>query len=545
MLDGQVIADVQFPKEYPVQLAIAYILLVGYLVRTLFVSLRLPAAVGVILSGFIFSYFLQADIFLERDVLQELAFFLVLLTAGLEISIKDLRPYLFVLAWFPCAMELLAIAAFSSAAMDYTFIEGLNLGIVLAAIGDGLVIPKMKEFSAHFPEHPMPHLMFRWAPLEACFALTFFGVLKGASAPACMPEINMPLLVLANITRIGASLAAGAIFGTLSGWLITYRTKASLFGHQVFTGSSVESFLMLLSVALVSYGLGGNCASGEPLVPIIFSGGSLLQPELLVIVTGSTFAAAADKHTVHHVEHILGGVWVFGQLVLFTMLGSKTSTAIFPELSRLLPIMAVGLTARFIGVSAAIVLTRRERGCEFQNPENTAHDALFCFLATVPRATIQGALGAVPVSQRYFKNFPLSEDARSFIFTAARLYIVCMSVFGMCSLNTFGPCLLRASEKRPAMEIKFLGDHDLGQELLEQLDFNGDNRASDELRVEDASTVLAEEFNLDVETVFQVHVGSSHRREGMIISAETVWRLDPCSFGCFSLFGCCSSFGVS
>ncbi|OLP78333.1 hypothetical protein AK812_SmicGene41501 [Symbiodinium microadriaticum] len=103
----------QLPKQYPLQLGLAYLLLVGYLVRTLFVSLCLPASVGVILTGWSFSYFIQEDIFVGRDMLQELAFFLVLLTAGLEISILHLKPYFFVLALVPCTAELLAIAAYS------------------------------------------------------------------------------------------------------------------------------------------------------------------------------------------------------------------------------------------------------------------------------------------------------------------------------------------------------------------------------------------------------------------------------------------------
>eukprot|EP00435_Cladocopium_sp_Y103_P064929 s1948_g26.t1 len=72
--------------------------LVGYAVRTLFVSLSLPASVGVIISGWIFSYFIQDDIFFGRDMLQELSFFLVLLTAGLGISLPSLKWQHFVSA---------------------------------------------------------------------------------------------------------------------------------------------------------------------------------------------------------------------------------------------------------------------------------------------------------------------------------------------------------------------------------------------------------------------------------------------------------------
>jgi hypothetical protein len=415
------------------------------LVRTLFVSFKLPASVGVILSGFVFSFFIQTDILAARDQLQENAFFLVLLTAGLEITVKDLKPYIFVMAWLPAMCELMAIAAYGSTILGYTWQEGAVLGTVLVALGDGLVIPKMKEFSTKFPGHPMPRLVFTWAPLEACFALTMFGTLEGISAPADQPSINVWMLVFANLLRILATLCAGAVMGAVSGWVIPRRTALKLNGQQLFTGASVEAFLMVLAVALIAFGLGEG-TKGKELVPMGFSPGSLFQPELLVIVTGTFFAHVADARVLHEVEQIMGGLWVFGQLVLFSMLGSRTTPQILPQIVHVLPVMILGLLARFAGVLLAIFLTLGARGAK----RSTAfHDAVFCFLSTLPRATIQGALGSVPVTQRFFQGYPLKHQAQLFIFTAARLYIVIMSVLGMILLNNLGHQMLKATSDLP------------------------------------------------------------------------------------------------
>lgn len=444
--------------EYPVQLGLAYLLMVGYLVRTLFVSFRLPASVGVIFSGFAFSYFFQSDIFFARDVLQGLAFFLVLLTAGLEISLQDLKPYIFVMAWLPATFELLGIAAYGALVLNYTMVESLVLGTVLVALGDGLVIPKMKEFGALFKGHPMPRLVFTWAPLEASFALTLFGVLVGLSAPANQPDIDLGVLVFANILRIAATLCMGAVLGAGSGWLIPRRTQLAFRGQQVFTGASVEAFLMILAVALSAFGMGAGEA-GKELVPMGFSPGSLFQSELLVIVTGTFFAAVAHQDVLDDVEGILGGVWVFGQLVLFSMLGSRTTPGIFPEVPHVLPIIAIGLTFRMLGVlsSIGLILMLNLSGHPF-DWNILIPDALFCFLSTLPRATIQGALGSVPVTQRFFQHCPQKHVAQAFIFTAARLYIVCMSVCGMILLNYLGPQLLAATSNRPQWDDGRGGD---------------------------------------------------------------------------------------
>jgi len=486
-----------FAAEYPVQLGIAYLLVVGYLLRTLFVAVRLPAAVGVILSGFIFSYFFQAEILFARDLLQQLAFFLVLLTAGLEITLQDLKPYMFVVACLPASMEILAIATFAKYVKGWALVEGLVMGTVLTAIGDGLVIPKMKEFWVKFRSHPLPRLVFCWAPLEASFCLTLFGILAGASAPADAPEVSMAMIVGANLLRIVATLSAGALIGYTSGYVIPKRQELTFRGHQVFSGSSVEAFLMVLSIALIAFGLGAE-EKGRAAVPMPMCGGSLFQPELLVILTGTFFSAAASSHVKHEVEGILGGVWIFGQLILFSMLGSKTDPTILPRVGQVLPIMACGYCARFIGVSIAILTTVKQRGCDcpgcVQSRRDSArHDILFCFLSTIPRATIQGALGAVPMTQHFFQHLDAKHEAQEFIFTAARLYIICSSIVGMILLNTIGPHLLVATSEATCACQKGEGPKVIVEEHVDMYAADMDYA----MNKEGAVRILSENYDVD------------------------------------------------
>jgi len=437
---------------YPVQLGLAYLFLVGYFVRTLFVCAGLPPSVGVILVGFTFSYFFQYDLLTARDELQELSFFLVLLIAGLEIRLKDLRIYMFIMAFLPATFELVAIALYSTWILAYSPIEGLVLGTILVAIGDGLVIPKMKEFGLRFPGHPMPRLMFTWAPLEASFALSLFGILSGFAAPTSS-SVQVATLIAGNVLRIVVTVLVGAALGGTAGWLISRRRKLSLGGKQVLTGTPVEAFLMVISVALVAYALGAQetDSSGSVLVPMKFISGSMFQPELMVIMTGVFFSATAPASELLQVEKVMGGVWIFGQLILFSMIGSRTTLDIFPEFWRhVFPMMACGLGARFIGIFLAIngILTLNLPGHPFQE-SMVMTDSAFCFLSVLPRATIQGALGQVPITEQFFNRLPNSSTCQDFIFLAARLYICIMSVVGMILLNTFGPRLVQQSIERP------------------------------------------------------------------------------------------------
>jgi len=186
------------------------------------------------------------------------------------------------------------------------------------------------------------------------------------------------------------------------------------------------------------------------LAPIGFSAGSLFQPELMVIVVGSMFAYAADVELLHNVEKTMAGVWVFGQLILFSMLGSRTEIGIFAKVFSIMPLLGIGVSLRFLGVLVTTLFTCRCRqcscdACKHTNVACVFEDALFCFLSTLPRATIQGALGPVPVLKRFFRTDASRAQVKMFICTAARLYIIIMAIVGSVLLDLIGPRLLRST----------------------------------------------------------------------------------------------------
>lgn len=386
---------------------------------------------------------------------------------------------MFVMAFLPATFELVAIAVYACLLLDYSWMEGLVLGTILVAIGDGLVIPKMKEFGFLFKGHPLPRLMFTWAPLEASFALCLFGVLSGFAAPTSS-GVQVATLVAGNVLRIAVTVLAGAVLGGSAGWLISRRRSLSINGKQVLTGAPVEAFLMIMSIALVAYALGAQGSDGSVLVPMNFISGAMFQPELMVIMTGVFFSAMASEAEVHQVERVMGGVWIFGQLILFSMIGSRTTLDIFPVFWRhVFPMLACGLIARFAGIFLAIngILIMDLPGHPFHN-SMVLVDSTFCFLSVLPRATIQGALGQVPITGQFFSRLPNSSGCQNFIFLAARLYICTMSVVGMILLNTFGPRLIRETLDRPkwgeeakekAETDKFSKSEEASETLLQSL----------------------------------------------------------------------------
>lgn len=164
-----------------------------------------------------------------------------------------------------------------------------------------------------------------------------------------------------------------------------------------------------------------------------------------VAPAGACFAQIADHGILHRLEEALQAVWIFGQIFLFSMLGSKITPDLLPQLGNLLPVMLCGLLWRLLGVALGILITSGSRG----RPTTVLPDTLFCFLCTLPRATIQGALGPKPKNLHFF-TIAISR----YIFTAAQLYILCYSVIGMIVLHTFGPKLLEWSREKPQPDAR-------------------------------------------------------------------------------------------
>jgi len=115
---------------------------------------------------------------------------------------------------------------------------------------------------------------------------------------------------------------------------------------------------------------------------------------------------------------------------------------VFAHTASFLPIVAVGLAFRLLGICIVTLLSRSRRA-----PRRAVLEIAFCFLCTLPRATLQGALGGHPDREYFFASAgKQGAVARQVVADGAKLYIVSFSVLGSLVLEFFGPALLRATE---------------------------------------------------------------------------------------------------
>ncbi|CAE6932376.1 unnamed protein product [Symbiodinium sp. CCMP2592] len=451
------------PLAFPLVMGLAVLLLVGYLLRALFVSFNLPGPVGVLLSGWLCGKLglMQTEILEGRDHFQECAFFLVLLTAGFEISHNTPKTRHVILGIVPCFCEFVGISIWACFMEELSRIEACVTGAVLCGLADGIVIPKMIEMEDQIPsgKAELTRLVLTTAPLEASFVLTLFGLLSGFAEVSKSPSADPATIIGANVIRLIATVVMGFALGKVTGQMVQKRHAS--FG---FTGRIEETYLFILAVALAGFGLGlPKETGGTPLVPMGFAPGSLFQPELLVIVLGCSFSQAnLTGHRENNLDAVVGGVWVFGQIFLFSMIGSKIDVTVFVQATRVLPMLVIGLACRFCGISLAILVCHwlehfGSSGKTGLQPVFHTHKKmlLFLFLSSLPRASLQGALGFVPQNERFFHSDTLAPNrfkVRSLIADSSRLYIIVMSVAGSMLLHFFGAKLLQEEWEEVALD---------------------------------------------------------------------------------------------
>eukprot|EP00405_Crypthecodinium_cohnii_P027652 CAMPEP_0206503540 /NCGR_PEP_ID=MMETSP0324_2-20121206/54794_1 /ASSEMBLY_ACC=CAM_ASM_000836 /TAXON_ID=2866 /ORGANISM="Crypthecodinium cohnii, Strain Seligo" /LENGTH=536 /DNA_ID=CAMNT_0053992225 /DNA_START=260 /DNA_END=1871 /DNA_ORIENTATION=- len=390
------------------------------------------------LVGHAFSYYFQEDVYHNRDDLQRFAFLLVLLNGGFEVSVRRMRPQALLISLLPAVLEILGIALMATWTTGMAFKEGTVLASVLFPIGEGLVIPKMNEFKTKFPNHPLPRVTLTWAPLEATFALSFFSFLSSLSSVLTEGKLSILEIFLDVILRLVTTIIAGGVIGAATGWLLS-RSATLKFGKKpFFTGSAVEAFLIVLALAFGGFGLAEVIPNG------IAEGSHLFDPDLCVIAIGSSFAEFATPNLLHAVEGYLSGIWVFGAIILFSMLGSRTEVSVFNDVTRFFPFMVTGVCCRLIGFCIVVPVARRLSNQQV-HWRRMLPEILFFWLCCLPRATLQGALGSKPIQSNFFSHSEQGVKWQEFISDGARLYILFFSVIGSVLLEIFGKKLLKAT----------------------------------------------------------------------------------------------------
>lgn len=351
-------------------LSFAVIFLCGMGMGAVFRRLNLPQLLGMLLTGILLGPYalnlLDGSILSISADLRQIALIIILTRAGLNLDVEDLKKVgraAVLMCFVPASFEILGMLALAPRILGISLLDAAIMGTVVAAVSPAVIVPKMLKLmeERYGTGESIPQLIMAGASVDDVFVIVLFtsftGLAQGGTASA-LDLLRIP-------TSIVLGLAAGAICGLL---------LALAFRRIHMRDSAKVIIILSISFLLVTLEHSLSGALGFSGLLAVMGMGIALQRR-----RGEVAARLSAKYS---------KLWVAAELLLFVLVGATVDVgyALASGGAAVLLIFGV-LVFRMAGVFLCLLgtsLDRRER--------------LFCIIAYMPKATVQAAIGAIPLS---------------------------------------------------------------------------------------------------------------------------------------------------
>ena len=351
--------------------SIAIILLLGLLASKLFKKIKLPGLLGMLVLGIIIGPYVlnlidPAILNISGD-LRAIALIIILLRAGFGIHMETLRKVgssAVKMSFIPDVIEGLTVMFVAHYLLGLPFIEAGMLGFVIAAVSPAVIVPQMLSFIKRRmgTKKGIPLIILTGASVDDVVSITIFSIFLGLYGGQ---QVNY----LFTIASIPIQFALGILLGLIVAVLLVY-----LFKH--FNIRNTEKTLIILASAILLKNIGDALSSIIPiaaLVGVMVIGFVILDrmPEL-----GAQISDKFDK------------IWIFAEILLFVLVGAQVNIYLAASFALVgITIITIGLMARSAGVYLSLI------GSNLNMQEK-----IFCIIAYIPKATVQAAIGGIPLA---------------------------------------------------------------------------------------------------------------------------------------------------
>lgn len=350
--------------------SIAIMLLMGLTLGGIMQKLKLPGLMGMLVTGIVLGPYALNLIVPEllgiSADLREIALIVILFRAGLAMDIKDFKPVgrpAILMCFIPATFEMLATIFLAPLLFPFTRLEAALLGAVLGAVSPAVIVPRMLKLmeGGYGRNRSIPQLIMAGASVDDIYVIVMFtaflGMFDGNGFDA------------GSLLRVPISIIVGIVVGILLGIGFVALFK------RIHMRDTVKIFI-LLSAAFLLVTLEDAVKSFLPfsgLLAVMALGGTILkQYEILAKRLSGKFSK----------------IWVGAELLLFVLVGATVDIRYATGAGLVaLALILIVLTVRMMGVFLCVLGTKlnfRER--------------LFCAIAYIPKATVQAAIGGIPLA---------------------------------------------------------------------------------------------------------------------------------------------------
>ena len=352
-------------------LSLAVIITLGLIFNKLFKSIKLPGLLGMLILGIIVGpnmlNLISNDILTISPDLRKIALIVILLRAGLGINrstLKKVGKTALKMSFLPCVIEGFTIAFVSKYILNISFIEAGMLGFIIAAVSPAVVVPQMLELinKGKGRENGVPTIILAASSIDDVFAITIFSTFLGLYG-------GSNISISGKLLSIHISILLGGGIGILIALLLIGIFKK-------FHLRDTEKTLIILASGMFLTSL-------EDIFKNIVSIASLLGVMAVGFILLDKYPKVANR-----ISEKFNKVWVFAEILLFVLVGAQVDVKVIVHSGLLgLLVLFIGLVARSIGVYISLM------GSNLNFKEK-----IFCIISFMPKATVQAAMGAVPLA---------------------------------------------------------------------------------------------------------------------------------------------------
>nr|WP_330388614.1 cation:proton antiporter [Clostridioides difficile] len=346
------------------------IFLLGMASGGIFKKIKLPSLLGMLLTGIILGPYvlnlIDNSILDISSDLRKIALIIILTRAGLSLDINDLkkvgRPAV-LMCFIPATFEIIGMIVLAPKLLGVSILEAAVMGAVVGAVSPAIIVPKMLKLmeEGYGIEKSIPQMLLAGTSIDDIFVIVMFTVFTGLAQGNSISAISF--------LQIPVSIILGVIAGAVIGLCL------AVFFKNVHMRDSAKGVL-LLSISFLMISLETTL---EGIVP--FSG-------LLAVMSIGIFLQIKYRVVARRLSIKYSKLWVGAEILLFVLVGATVdiSYAFKAGIGAIILIFGV-LLFRMVGVFFCLIKTNL-----------TIKERLFCMIGYIPKATVQAAIGGVPLA---------------------------------------------------------------------------------------------------------------------------------------------------
>lgn len=351
-------------------ISIAMMLLMGMFMGWVCKKIHIPSLTGMILTGIIlgpcFLNMIDSSLLNISSDLRRIALIIILTRAGLSLDLNDLkkvgRPAI-LMCFIPACFEIMGMIILAPKLLGISVLDAAIMGAVVGAVSPAVIVPKMLKLmdDGYGVKHSIPQLILAGASVDDVFVIVLFTAFTGlaqGNGVSIRSFINIPISIIIGIF-------VGIFIGIL---LSKYFEKVHI------RDTSKVMIILCISFILVTF---------EDTFAAVIPFASLIAIMTIGIALQKKREIVANRLSVK-----FNKLWVVAEIILFVLVGATVDIKYAVSAGILSIILIFGvLLFRMFGVFLCLLKTRL-----------TMKERVFCMIAYSPKATVQAAIGGVPLA---------------------------------------------------------------------------------------------------------------------------------------------------